>query len=152
MGSIPEPTLEFSESQAGPAVKCFKLDLDETDNVQLPAPADCAQAMCVWFKADDLSRHKRTIHHTLESLLIANPHSTLQVVLEPTGDPHSLQPEFVEDVLAVCYRQPNYLDRYYSLNPQGMLGSKRVVIKLADKVDEVDEDWADSMLDSATLV
>ena len=70
-------------------------------------------------------------------------------MLEPTGDPHLLQPEFVEDVHAVCYQQPNYLDRYYSLNPQGMLGSKRVVIKLGD---DVDDDWADAMLDSATLV
>ncbi len=105
--------------------------------------------MCVWFSAQDLASHTKTIHRSLKELLAANPHSTLQIVLEPTGDPHRLQPEFVEDVLAVCYQQPNYLDRYYSLNPQGMLGSKRVVIKLAD---DVDEEWADAMLDAATLV
>ncbi len=97
-----------------------------------------------------MNQHKPAIHRALQAILNANPHSTLQVVLEPVGDPCRLQPEFVEEVLAVCYREPNYLDRYYSLNPQGMLGSKRVVIKLSD--DDVDDDWADSMLDSATLV
>ncbi len=148
---FPEPTLEFvatSDSALRP-IECWQVDLDATQELRLPPPAACAQAMCVWFKADDLTAHEATIHRSLGQLLDANPHSTLQVVLEPTGDPHRLQPEFVEAVLAVCYRNPNYLDRYYSLNPQGMLGSKRVVIKLAD---EVDDDWADAMLDSATLL
>lgn len=149
---FPEPTLDFdSAAQHGSArpIECLRFDLD-TNAIVLPEPAACAQALCVWFKADDLSQHKPAIHRALHTILTANPHSTLQVVLEPVGDPCRLQPEFVEEVLAVCYREPNYLDRYYSLTPQGMLGSKRVVIKLSD--DDVDDDWADSMLDSATLV
>lgn len=148
---FPEPTLEFAataESDLRP-IECWKVHLDAVSTVEPPAAAACAQAMCVWFVADDLAAHAKTIHRSLRKMLDANPHSTLQVILEPTGDPHRLQPEFVEDVLSVCYQQPNYLDRYYSLNPQGMLGSKRVVIKVPE---HVDEEWADAMLDTATLL
>lgn len=148
---FPEPTLEFAATCDSPMrpIQCWKIDLDAEPTPELPAANECAQAMCVWFTADNLAGHAKSIHSSLKRLLDANPHSTLQIVLEPTGDPHQLQPEFVEDVLSVCYQQPNYLDRYYSLNPQGMLGSKRVVIKLRD---DVDDDWADAMLEAATLV
>lgn len=61
----------------------------------------------------------------------------------------SIGPELVEGLLSVCYRNPNYLDRYYSLNPQGLLGSKRVVVQVAESVDD---DWADAILDTATLI
>ncbi len=161
---FPEPKLEFDSQSQGstttspymspskrgqPPIECVRFNLDESDQMQLPDPADCAQALCVWFAARDLQVHQAAMQRTLARVLEGNPHSTLQVVLEPTDDPTTLQPELVEGLLSVCYRNPNYLDRYYSLNPQGLLGSKRVVIKLAQ---EADDDWADAMLDSATLV
>ena len=151
---FPEPTMEFTAEFTATAdstqrpVQCWRVDLDGDEQASPPPAASCAQAMCVWFTAHDLATHAATIHRSLQQLLAANPHSTLQIVLEPTGDPHALQPDFVEDVLSVCYQQPNYLDRYYSLNPQGMLGSKRVVIKLNEAVTD---EWADAMLDFATL-
>ena len=37
-------------------------------------------------------------------LLADNPHTTLQVVLEPTGDPERLTVETLELLLAACYR------------------------------------------------
>jgi hypothetical protein len=39
------------------------------------------------------------------------------------------------------------------LNPQGLLGSKRVLIVVDDEViDTVDPDWADAIEETATLV
>ena len=59
-----------------------------------------------------------------------NPHTTLQVVLEPSGDPERLTAETLESLLAACYRTTTYLDRYYSLQPGRLLGSKRLVVLL----------------------
>ena len=81
------------------------------------------------------------------------PHTTLQIVLEPTGDPTRITNECVDRILATCYQQPNYLDRYYSLNPQGLLGSKRVLVVVDDDViDTLDSDWLDAIEESAVLV
>ncbi|MCC6511429.1 MAG: radical SAM protein, partial [Pirellulaceae bacterium] len=152
---FPEPQLEFEPAAASsghqPPIECLKFSLDQLAGspIELPPPERTAQALCVWFTSDDLLAHQPVMERTLEKILAANPHSTLQVVLEPTGDHRRLQPALVEGILGVCYRHPNYLDRYYSLNPQGLLGSKRVVIKLAEAVDD---DWAELMLDTATLV
>ncbi len=143
----PEPTLEF-ETDRRP-VACIDIDLDALTSSALAAPSDRAQALAVWFHAVDFSQHAHAIEQTLCSVLDSNPHTTLQVVLEPRGDHRSIQPELLERILAACYRQPNYLDRYYSLNPQGSVGSKRIVIKLAQSADD---GWADTVLDSATLV
>ena len=66
----------------------------------------------------------------MRGLLEENPHTTLQVVLEPAGDPRRLTPETLELLLATCYRNPTYLDRYYSLHPGRLLGSKRLAVVL----------------------
>jgi hypothetical protein len=151
---FPEPTLEFaaaeSDDQQRP-VQCLRVDLDRlrAKPQAIPPAHRCAQAMCVWFTAHNLSEHQREMQSTLTALLEANPHSTLQVVLEPAGDYRQLEPELVESVLGVCYRHPNYLDRYYSLSPQGLLGSKRVVVLLRE---EPENDWEEKLQETATIV
>ncbi|MFO1063239.1 MAG: radical SAM protein [Pirellulales bacterium] len=151
---FPEPKLEFDESDPAAPIECVRLELD-SDPVTLPPPEDRAQAMTLWFRADDFSRHQKQMEQTVERLLDDCPHSTLQIVLEPTGNRESIRPEALESLLAISYRRPNYLDRYYSLAPQGLLGSKRIVIKLPDEIDAEelsDEDpWTESVLDSATI-
>jgi hypothetical protein len=73
--------------------------------------------------------------------------------LEPIGDPTQITSECVEQLLAACYQQANYLDRYYSMTPQGLLGSKRVLISIDDKgIEAVDRAWVDLIEESATLV
>lgn len=144
---FPEPKLQFD--RVGQPVECLTIDLDSAARPEWPAASQCAQAMAVWFTSRDFAPHRHAMEQTLVNLLQANPHSTLQVVLEPTGDHRRIAPELVEGLLAACYRQPNYLDRYYSLNPQGLLGSKRVVIKLAE---QADDRWAEAIEESATLV
>lgn len=146
--ALPEPKLEFALAGGAPQ-ECIRLDLDAEPSPTLPNPAEVAQALAVWFTADDLSSYQETMERTISQILKANPHSTLQVVLEPRGDYRSVQPEQLERLIRVCYQQTNYLDRFYSLNPQGLVGSKRLVVTTPE---ETDDDWADAVLESATLV
>jgi radical SAM superfamily enzyme YgiQ (UPF0313 family) len=152
---FPDPKLEFPDAGTLP-VECVRIDLDAGD-LPLPPPASRAQALTCWFQANDFTLHQTQMRKTIASLLADCPHSTLQIVLEPKSHPETIQPAMLEDLLAECYRQPNYLDRYYSLSPQGLLGSKRIVIALnanhdVDIEDPEPDSWADSVLDSATLV
>ena len=147
---FPEPKLRFEASQD--RVECVLIDLD-SDVRELPAAAQRAQALTLWFKADDLDGHVETMESVVAEVLRDCPHTTLQIVLEPTGDPTRITNECVDRILATCYQQPNYLDRYYSLNPQGLLGSKRVLVVVDDDViDTLDGDWLDAIEESAVLV
>jgi Radical SAM superfamily/B12 binding domain len=146
----PEPKLEF-DSTIEP-IQCVTMDLDGEAS-ELPSAADRAQALTLWFKSDDLPRHVDRMTAIISQVLQDCPHSTLQVVLEPTGEPTQLTSDCVEQLLRTCNQCPNYLDRYYSMAPQGSLGSKRVLIVVDDAIiDTVDPDWADDIEESATLV
>ena len=82
-----------------------------------------------------------------------NPHTTLQVVLEPTGDPERLTDETLELLLAACYRTTTYLDRYYSLHPGRLLGAKRLVVLLTPELHpSPSESWLRRVGEFATLV
>jgi Radical SAM superfamily/B12 binding domain len=146
---FPDPKLQFEPSEW---VECIRIDLDG-ESRELPAASERAQALTLWFTAQDFSEHLAAMQHVIQTVVQDCPHTTLQIVLEPTADPMSITSECVEQLLATCYRHPNYLDRYYSLSPQGLLGSKRVLIVVDDEViDTVDADWADAIEESATLV
>lgn len=148
---FPEPKLHFPHQDSRP-IECIKFDLDSRSaplGQQIPEPEHCAQAMAIWFTSGDFAPHVVAMENALAMILDNNPHSTLQVVLEPSANPRSIDCDLLERILGVCYRQPNYLDRYYSLNPQGLLGSKRIVIKLEQ---EIDDDWSEAIQESATLV
>lgn len=147
---FPDPKLQFDPSSEW--VECIRIDFDGA-GCELPPASTRAQALTLWFTAQDLPDHLAAMQQVIQTILLDCPHTTLQIVLEPTGDPMSITSECVEQLLATCYQHPNYLDRYYSLNPQGLLGSKRVLIVVDDAViDTVDEDWADAIEESATLV
>jgi len=86
-------------------------------------------------------------------LLTDNPHTTLQVILEPTADPKRLTAEALDVLLANCYRTTTYLDRYYSLHPGRLLGSKRLFVLLPPGTGErVDDAWLESVASYATLL
>ena len=145
-----DPKLHFDESSD--VVECVKMDLD-VGLQPLPPAGKRAQALTLWFQAELFDRHVDTIKQTITQVLKDCPHSSMQVILEPSGDPTNVTSQCVEQLLATCYEHPNYLDRYYSLNPQGLLGSKRVLVVVDDEVlDDLDSDWADAIEETATLV
>lgn len=147
---FPDPKLDFDPSCE--CVECVRIDFDG-ESSELPPAGLRAQALTLWFKANRLPDHVDAMQQIIQKVLQDCPHTTLQMVLEPNENPTSVTNECVEQLLATCYQHPNYLDRYYSLNPQGLLGSKRVLIVVDDEViDNVDPDWADAIEETATLV
>jgi radical SAM superfamily enzyme YgiQ (UPF0313 family) len=147
---FPEPKLQFDESSE--QIECLRIDLDQ-NRFELPSAEKRAQALTLWFKSQRLNEHVDEMQSVISKILDDCPHSTLQVILEPLGDPTQVTSECVEPLLATCYQRPNYLDRYYSLNPQGLLGSKRVLVVVdGETMDDLDEEWADAIEETATLV
>lgn len=153
---LPPPELpELPCSAAAELAHCHYLDFD------LPAPLPTAlppaerrtQAFTVWFAGKHLLRERATMTRLISELLADNPHTTLQIVLEPKEDPAAITVEFLEAVRAAGYRQPSYLDRYYSISPGGMKGAKRLVILLPMAVrSELDAGWIDAASEYASFV
>jgi hypothetical protein len=139
---FPEPKLEFDSPL--PICECIHIDLDSSERPPLPTPARRAQALTLWFSSQDFSHHGNEMTACVRQLLADNPHSTLQMLLEPLDHADSLTGELLEQMLEAAYASPSYLDRYYSLNPQGWLGSKRVLIKQGDEIYASDE-WLDNV-------
>ncbi len=145
-----DPKLVFDPSSN--VVECVKIDLDAGEQ-ELPPAGKRAQALTLWFTANQFDLHVEAMKRTISQVLRDCPHSSMQVILDPAGDPTQVTSQCVEQLLATCYQQPNYLDRYYSLNPQGLLGSKRVLVLVDDEViDGLDPEWADAIEETATLV
>ncbi len=139
---FPEPKLEFDSAE--PIIQCARIDLDNPNRPDLPPAEARAQALTLWFEAKDFSTHTDVITGLVQRVLVDNPHSTLQIILEPTTHPDRLTTDLVDQLLSVAYARPNYLDRYYSLNPHGLLGSKRVLIKHGEEIYSSDE-WMDAI-------
>src|SRR5260370_23340048 len=95
----------------------------------LPPAHERAQAFTLWLRAADFGSHAETVETLVEQLLAENPHTTLQVILEP-GDPQSITAAFLAELKRTCYRRTTYLDRFYSILPGPMKGSKRLVLLL----------------------
>ena len=159
---FPEPKLENFRVQETP-VELVSVDLDHDaiiadGHYALPDPAKAAQALTLWFRGDLWKGKRRAIVETVNRALLANPHSTMQVLLEPTGDPLQVTSELTSFLLETCFANPNYLDRYYSLHPGGLLGSKRVLLILDGAMrdslleDEAKQQWLDAIGESASIL
>lgn len=144
---FPEPKLEFEPE--GSPVECLRIDLDNPQHAPLPPAAERAQALTLWLAAHDFTGRTNDLSRAVQQVLEDNPHSTLQIILEPIGQACSLTADIIDEVLATAYAYPNYLDRYYSLNPHGLLGSKRVLVKHGDEIYSSD-DWVDFLESSAS--
>lgn len=107
---------------------CLDLDAQEGP-IQLPDVDACSQAFSLWLRADDFREYESDTRTCVERLLSSNPHTTLQVVLQP-GDPDSVRSTFLAELQQTCYRRTTYLDRYYSIFPGPMKGSKRIIVLL----------------------
>lgn len=127
---LPEVTLptEPAREVFPGVVASQRIDLDHHAD-HLPPPAQRTQAFTLWLVAHDLARHTARACRLIENVLADNPHTTLQVLLEP-GDPATVTVELLAELRRACYRQTTYLDRFYSIQPGLMKGSKRLVVLL----------------------
>ena len=136
---LPEPHIPklILSSGARPRCAAWQIDLDAdfaTDNVTeqkspLPPPDERTQAFTLWMKAEDFQVHTKSAHKLIEQVLDENPHTTLQVILEP-GNATCITASLLADLKWVCYSRTTYLDRFYSILPGAMKGSKCLVVLL----------------------
>jgi radical SAM superfamily enzyme YgiQ (UPF0313 family) len=160
--ALPPPRLDLLDPRS-----IYRVDLDEEEgnggrrakrssffsNATAVLPPPPSLAFTLWFRSADFHRQRRNAAERIERLLAENPHTTLQVVLEPAGDLERLTVETLELLLAACYRTTTYLDRYYSLQPGRLLGSKRLVVVLPKESRfRPSESWRDRVAEYATLL
>ncbi len=148
---FPPPVLEFSAAHDGP-IRVATIDLNGPP-CELPPAAARAQAFTLWLRAADFDDQQDAAAALVRRLIEDNPHTTLQVVLEPTGRPERLTLRALETIQAACYPSANYLDRFYSLHPNPLLRAKRMIVLVEDhRPAAIDPDWVELVEGYATLV
>lgn len=146
---VPPPPEPPVGDPGSPARYCV-IDLDEPG--PLPPAGSRAHAFTLWLRAADFCTRQAEAEALIARVLDDCPHTTLSVILEPTGDHRNLTPGLLDALLAVCHRSTSYLDWYYSLHP-GRLGAKRLVVLLSRSQQGcVDPDWLAAMEEMATVV
>jgi radical SAM superfamily enzyme YgiQ (UPF0313 family) len=143
---LPEPKFPNLEVSTGPRPKfdawhvdldAWHVDLDTecvggnsaNSKVPFPPPDERTQAFTLWLRAEDFGIHQALAQKFIEQILDENPHTTLQVILDP-GDVTSITSSLLADLKSVCYSRTTYLDRFYSILPGAMKGSKSLLILL----------------------
>ena len=97
-------------------------------------------------RADDFHRRRQEAVALVRQVLADNPHTTLQVVLEPAANLRRLSPAVLESLLEACHASNSYLDWYYSLHPAGPAGAKRLVVAAPEcRRGEVDGAWIEAV-------
>jgi radical SAM superfamily enzyme YgiQ (UPF0313 family) len=115
------------------------------------------QAFTLWLTSSDFHAHRQQAAEIVKQLLANNPFTTLQIVLEPIGDPAEL-PETLttcccDAILRAALRHPTYLDRFYSVHPGGPKGAKRLIVALPEDLQaEIDPHWLEEIGEYATIV
>ncbi|MES2792049.1 MAG: radical SAM protein [Planctomycetota bacterium] len=160
---LPEPVIPeledcgllVSDSDGTAVCKSWRVDFDHADwpLQSLPSPAERTQAFTLWFQGRCLVQHQSEVLETVATCLQDNPHSTLQIILEPRAGAIEITPEFLDDLLQVCFRTTSYLDRFYSMAPGRRKGAKRLVLLLSWAVrDVLGTEWIDSRGEYADIV
>ncbi len=128
------------------------VDLDD-ERADWPDAAARTQAFTLWLRSADFDSHRRRAADLVRQLLADNPFTTLQIILEPLGDPTELTVRTLEILREACYFQPTYLDKFYSVLPGRPKGAKRLVVLLSnDQRCGLDAGWLDQIDQYATLV
>lgn len=131
---LPPPEIQLSDADLGMPglVREWSIDLDlpESDRDPEPPASRRAQAFSLRLRAHELRRHAREMTGIVSRLLDDNPHSTLQVVLEPLAEPQAVTVELLEALRRACFSTTSYLDRFYSMAPGRTKGAKRIVVLL----------------------
>ena len=131
----------------------YAVDLDDIARAPLPLPAQRQGAFELRLQSTDFRQHRDEACRLIRQLLDDNPHSTLRIVLEPTGDPASLKMSFLQAIRTACLKEPSYLDRFYSMQLGRPKGAKHIVIRLPWSAREsVGLDWIDDVGQFASIV
>lgn len=138
------------------SVSSATLDLDRGDGA-LPSAARRAQAFSLRLRSGDFRKTGQAAAAWIGRVLDENPHTTLQVVLEPSPTgldaATSLPPVVLESLLAACYATTSYLDLFSSVHPHRLLGAKRLVIALPIGTrDALALPWIDAVADYAAIL
>ncbi len=139
-------------SIASSLIRSCMIDLDEPVH-PLPPATSRSLAFTLWLKSSDFRARATDAVALVRQVLTDNPHTTLQIILEPCGDPRHLAPELLEDLLAACHESLSYLDWFYSLHPLRLLGAKRLIVILPTEIENsVDDTWRSAIEERATIV
>jgi hypothetical protein len=140
-------------SQTAPLLRSLVIDLDDPLALVPSADRRRSLAFTLWLKSVDFRAQVGAAVASIRQVLAENPHTTLQVVLEPTGDPRNLTAAVLESLLAACHESLSYLDWFYSLHPVRLQGAKRLVVLLPGTSKEaIETNWLDVIEDRATIV
>ena len=128
------------------------VDLDAPVAATLGDASARSLAFTLWLRAIDFRVRAAEAAKLVRQVLADNPHTTLQVVLEPVGDPRHLTAEVLETLLAAGHESLSYLDWFYALHPIPLMGAKRLVVLLPSVLENsLDEAWLDEIEDRATI-
>lgn len=148
---LPPPALDFAPAKDGLLRGC-RIDLD-AGPAELPPVQRRAQAFVLWLRSAQFASRARAAAELIARLLEDNPHTTLQVTLEPTAGAEQLTADTLETMRAACYGSLSYLDRFYSLQPISRASAKRLVVALplAER-DRLEAGWVRTTGHYASLV
>ncbi len=148
---MPAPALPSSGLREG-LHRMYAVDLDAAHRGEMPPAAARAQAFTLHCMAHDFSRHEELCAALIRQALDGEPHTTLQVVLQPRAGTGRITQDILAALQAACYEHTNYLDRMLALLPGTMKGSKRIVL-LLDSVtrNDLPPDWSDAVGEFATI-
>jgi radical SAM superfamily enzyme YgiQ (UPF0313 family) len=149
---LPAPKLEFGCDREPVQIIRVDLDRDDARVESLPPASSRAQALTLWLRSADFHGARRRAAALIEQLLTDCPFTTLQVVLEPTGDPRKLSAAALDCLARACFSRPTYLDRFYAVQPGRPKGAKRLVVLVPFLQRPGLTDWACEAGDVATIV
>lgn len=145
-----ETSRRIAVDRAVPVSACI-VDLD-AEAQELPPPGRRAQAFTLHIRAADFDQQCQIAARIIRGVLDDNPHTSLEIVLEPTGEPKRLTERTLSTLLEACFAGTSYLDWYYSLHPNRLLGAKRLIVLLSqEKWDAVGEGGLDQIAQYATI-
>jgi radical SAM superfamily enzyme YgiQ (UPF0313 family) len=140
---LPPPVLNtraaygLPQPDDGATIQEARIDLDslvDEPHCGLGPPERRAQAYTLSLRSADFDARASIAAKIVRRLLDDNPHTTLQAILDPAGEPRRLTARTFESLYAEFYRNTSYLDRFYSLAPGSPpKGAKRLVILLPEE-------------------
>ena len=153
---LPPPEIGNNQQATGnrqPADCCGWRQIDLDGDGDMPPAQFRTQAFTLWLRSEDFGCHRHHACALVKQLLHENPFTTLQVVLEPTGDCRTLTPAALEELLAACQVRPTYLDRFYALQPGRPIGAKRLIVLVDwDERERLGREWSESVGEFATIM
>lgn len=149
--SPPSPATLPAKNGPAPFVLA-KIDLDRPPHV-LPPSRQRVHAFTLWLRSADFEAHRHEAAALVTQVLAGGPHLTLQVVLEPVQSLERLTLRALEAIQEACYQSTSYLDLFYSMAPNRLLGAKRLVVVLPiEQRGRLGLDWVDGIGQYAAIV